>query len=131
MHQRLRLLAALLLAAEREGPGRDQVLDRLRVDLVQRTIALGARTQTVGDDIPGRLLIVADILPGHWVRARCSAACAWASGGSFSPVFALDLRFALGSPVRGCSAFLSERPGFRLRGCRGHGENQHDRARRG
>ncbi len=51
--QRLRLLAALLLAAKRHRPDRCQALDAVGVDVAERRIALALGTQAPAEHVVG------------------------------------------------------------------------------
>ncbi len=73
-HHRLRLLAALLFAAEGERPGRHQTLDVLRVDLRQRAVALAFRAEAPRQHVTGRLGVVLDIC-GRDARMDLPADC--------------------------------------------------------
>jgi tetrahydromethanopterin S-methyltransferase subunit G len=65
MDDGLGFLAALFLAAERESPNRDQLLDRIRVQRLQRAVALAGVAQAIGQDIARRLGILQDLLVGR------------------------------------------------------------------
>ncbi len=64
MHQRLRFLAALLFAAEREGPGGHDLVDIFRVDFFRQAVALRFQAQAVAEHIGGALVGIGDIVPG-------------------------------------------------------------------
>jgi hypothetical protein len=64
LDHRLRLLAALFLATEGEGPDRAQVLDVVHVEDVQRAVALALNAQAVGDDLLRVLRVLEDVLIG-------------------------------------------------------------------
>jgi len=68
--QRLRLLAALLLATERERPHRHQILHGVGVHLGERAVALPLGAQAVGDDLVCGFGILQDVLVGHADRER-------------------------------------------------------------
>jgi hypothetical protein len=63
--QRLRLLTALLLAAEGEGPGRHQPGRIAHVDLLERRMALALRAQAPGQHFLAGLGRGLDHLLGH------------------------------------------------------------------
>ncbi|MNF65093.1 hypothetical protein D3C84_468440 [compost metagenome] len=59
----LGFLAALLLVAEGEGPGRRQLEHVVGVDLVQRAPALGVGAHAVLQDVAGGLVVIGDVVP--------------------------------------------------------------------
>ncbi|MCY1352266.1 hypothetical protein D9M69_385550 [compost metagenome] len=59
----LGFLAALLLVAEGEGPGRGQLEHVVGVDLGQRAPALGVGAHAVLQDVAGGLVVVGDVVP--------------------------------------------------------------------
>ena len=65
LDHRLRLLAALFLAAKGERPDRAQVLDVVHIQGIERAIALALDAQTVGDDLPGVFRVLENLLIGH------------------------------------------------------------------
>ncbi|MNN09790.1 hypothetical protein D3C81_1226880 [compost metagenome] len=64
LDQRLGLLAALLLAAEGEGPHRTQLGDVVGVEGIHGAVALALQAETVGDDLAGGLRILEDVVVG-------------------------------------------------------------------
>ena len=64
LDHRLRLLAALFLATEGEGPDRAQVLDVVHVQRVEGAVALALHAQAVGDDLPWVFRVLEDVLVG-------------------------------------------------------------------
>ena len=69
---RLAFLAALLLAAEGQGPGGNEPLDGGLADLVERAVALRLVAQPVRENVAGRLVVLQQILVGdRQRRSRC------------------------------------------------------------
>ena len=83
MDQRLTLLPALLLAAERERPGGRQTFDVRLVDLLQRAEALRLQTQAIGDD----RFRVGRIVQQHFVGDGFGASASAETRPSFNPNF--------------------------------------------
>ena len=76
--QRLRLLAALLLAAEGVAPRRNKACHVLGVQRLQRAVALGRQPQSIGQHVFGGLGVVCNVFPGHWLdreRGKAGGGC--------------------------------------------------------